>query len=739
MQSNFSLTDFEDEKFNPSDFVNSFIEKSLTSTVDFSSLDKCNLADLNKVIEGALKSLKSLKEDINLGLNSIKSEKELLHTAVERNQDKLAADMTVMKDEFANLETKILKFAEKSITIGTHLSQLDKEKEAAILTSELIEYFVAFNSNDPNNYPEIFKDKKNFEVTAKYLYFLHEVGQNLTTSEFNIAVKNINEKYEQIRKVLYNEFTDGLLKRDAPKLQRLLPDIIDFNLIQEVSMYYINSILRSIGNDMVFELRTLEENKKTIENTYVNLLRVLKNELTSEDNFFMNVLEDKSIEVIKLFISNMFESYIGKALEKISTSFAKNEELYLKYYEIIYLRTEEIIQDIYKMDFPEASELHEASRAHFHNIFDEYHANYFTREAHFLTNLLEKNTERIQKQLEKLKEKEAQIVKTAVQVKFVEKALMNVGDVNQLEKFKLSREEATTRIELLRDILMHEGTELMFSSLDQSVHRCMKVSRFDEKNNNAIYLINKFLEYFGGVLLMTLVDFTAHIVPDLSRKLELNESFFEIIFKLNSLVQRVEISLYKSVRDLIKDRKYEQLMEKKEKILHGLEQKIERSLQKAIASLVIFSNRILVGNQEKNEYYIKGSKTVEAAATAGCHNFVNFLAPYVKQIRNSYSENIKKRILSLLGLQLVGVLTDYFGESKVNVKGSVVIDQDIAVFQKLIDDFDDQHVADEFDVLKALINIYKIETRELENYLKMEEKLRNVPPQVIEKYKYNRS
>jgi len=38
----------------------------------------------------------------------------------------------------------------------------------------------------------------------------------------------------------------------------------------------------------------------------------------------------------------------------------------------------------------------------------------------------------------------------------------------------VSRDEAATRIELLRDILMHESIELMFSSLDQSVQRCLR-------------------------------------------------------------------------------------------------------------------------------------------------------------------------------------------------------------------------------------------------------------------------
>lgn len=265
-----------------------------------------------------------------------------------------------------------------------------------------------------------------------------------------------------------------------------------------------------------------------------------------------------------------------------------------------------------------------------------------------------------------------------------------------------------------------------------------KICRFDEKNNNAIYLANKFLEYFGTALLGMLVDFSSQIVPDLSRKTELNENFFEIIFKLNSLVQRVEIAIYKSARDLIKDSKYEQLIQNKEKILHNLEGKIERTIQKAITSLTIFVNKLLVSSRDKNEYYLKGSATVQGPTPAS-RNFINFLTPYLNQIKSSYSENIKRRILSRLGSGLLSVLIDHFGDAKVNQKGAILIQSDLEEYGIMFDEFDDQNVMDEFETLKALTHIYTLENKEVDNYLKTELKLKNIDQNTIERYKYNRS
>ncbi len=724
---------FQDEKFSSSDFVNNLIEKMLSNDVDFTSLEKCNLSDLNKVLESTLKELKNLKEEVNHEMEGIKLDREVNHSSLERNQEKLAGDMIEMKNEFESLEKTIAKFTDKSIVIGNSLAQFDKEKQAALLTSELIEYFVAFNGSDLSKIPDFFKDPKTYEIAAKYLYYLNEVGKTLTSSEFSIGIKNVQEKYDIVKQTLLSEYIDGLNKRDSLKLQCLLDLIVDYNILQEVATHYLSYLLRSITREIIYELRSFEENRKSIESTIVNLMRILKNDLINEDNYFMIILEDKGVDIIKQYILIIFESYISKALERVILSFGKNEELYLKYYEIIFIKAQEITQDISKIDSPQASLLYETARAYFHNTFDEYQANYFQYESHFLTSLLEKNTERIQKQLEKQKEKELQIVK---QMNFVEKTI-NVRNINKIEKFRLSKEEVASRIELLRDILMHEGIEIMFSSLDQSIQRCLNLCRFDEKNNNAIILTTKFLEVFGSFLLSSLVDFTSQLVPDLSRKTELNENFFELIFKLNSLVQRVEISIYKAAKEIIKDRKFEQLMEKKEKILHSLEQKIERTLQKAITSLIISANRLLVASQEKNEYYIKGGKSSHGTSSA-TNNLLKFVTPYVNQIQNSYSENIKRRILSLLGLQLVGILIDHFGESKINRQGMVIIEEEIEEYEKFFDEFDDQNVMNEFETLKSLIHIYKIESKEVDDYIINEIKFKNTSSTTIERFKYNK-
>ena len=52
-------------------------------------------------------------------------DRELSHDSLKNSQVRLSEEMVTIKDEFGSLEKKILKFAEKSITIGNYLSQYD--------------------------------------------------------------------------------------------------------------------------------------------------------------------------------------------------------------------------------------------------------------------------------------------------------------------------------------------------------------------------------------------------------------------------------------------------------------------------------------------------------------------------------------------------------------------------------------------------------------------------------------
>jgi Exocyst complex component Sec10. len=724
-----NLTDFQDENFNSSEFVNNLIDKAL-SDISFVSLEKCDLSHLNKTIEIALRNLESLKDEISVEMETLNLEKELNHVSIEKDQDKLLKEMEAIRKEFNSLEQKLIRFSDKSITLGSHLGALDKEKEDAILTSELIEYFMAFNNTKLDDLPEVFKDSTQYLTAAKYIYYLSEVAKNLTTSEFNIATQNITNKYYQIKSRISMEFNDAYFKKDKERIEQLMPHLNNFGLMSEIAFEHIKTQLRAVSSDFIFENKTFEENKKSLENCYRNLLRILSNEFTTEENFFMEIFSSRNVEIIKMFISYCFENYIGKSLNKTLTDVAKNEESYLKYYELFYVKTEELIQEIYKMNSPYSSELNEVARAYFHSIFDDYQANYFNHEKSYLVGLLENYLGRITKIMSNQKDKDVSTMS------YIGKGFSFAETV--VEKAKLSKEEAQQRVKQLQDVLMNDATELLFIAFEQSAQRCHRISKIDEKNLNTIELVEKFLEYFAYKGLYLLIEFTSQLVPDLNRKTALNENYFEIIFNLNSIVQRVEISLYKTTQNIIKVKQYEKLIEKKEKIMHDLEQRIEASIKKAITSLELHAHKQLVNHEGQNEYVIKDKKKTPENPSNSCRDLLKFLRPYVNEIQKAYSENNKKRILNMLGIKILRVIMDFYSEIKLNQKGLMQLSIDESEYTMFFEEFEEETVKEMLEVFKCLINIYKIHADDLNSYIENEEKLQLAAPDLIEKYVNNR-
>ena len=116
MATQMNLTDFQDENFNSSEFVNNLIDKAL-SDISFVSLEKCDLSHLNKTIEIALRNLESLKDEISVEMETLNLEKELNHVSIEKDQDKLLKEMEAIRKEFNSLEQKLIRFSDKSITL----------------------------------------------------------------------------------------------------------------------------------------------------------------------------------------------------------------------------------------------------------------------------------------------------------------------------------------------------------------------------------------------------------------------------------------------------------------------------------------------------------------------------------------------------------------------------------------------------------------------------------------------
>lgn len=729
---NYVLSSFHDENFSKMNFINKFVDKALKE-IDFSSLEACNFESMNRVIESSMKKLEMLQEEIITEMETIQLENELNHSSLESEQSKLVKDMDKIKKEFENLENKIIKFSDRSINLGNQLSSLDQSKEASIISAELIEMFMGFNSPDYDEFKLLAIDPSNFDEilnSAKYIFLLNEVAKNLNVSEFNQAKQNISKKYEYIKKRLVLEFNDSFSRKNNEKLKKLMIHIENFDLVSELATNYIKKAFKSVNiiNIEVYEgLKTYEDNKKNLENCYRNILRILNIEFTSSENFFISIFpEDKQVDLIKLFISYAFENFVDSALRKVliaTDKFSNGNEMYLKYYELFYTRTEALMEDIGKMNSLYSSKLVEVAKANFHIVFDELHEKYFAKEKNYLGSILTEYTTNCNSKIQVDRERASHNKKHA--------------DKDPKAGW-LSKEEAESRIESINEILTNEMTELLFNCFEHSAFRCYRLSKIDEKDRNTAELVQMFLKSLGAGLLNNLIGFSIELVPNWTRKTTLNEKYFDIIFKLNLFVQRIDISLYKTTQNLIKLKDYEELLNEKERISKNLETETLKSLSKAINSIKIHANKVLKQCDSKQEYYLKENKPTPSESSTVCKEFISYLSPYLDQIKDSYSDNLKMEILKELGKNIIDILIDYYATIKLNQKGLLQLSIDLEEYRNLIKKFKSPQVDEGFENFRSLVKIYNAHKDDLMNYISQEKKFEKIAEDIIKSYIENK-
>lgn len=81
MSFQYKLADFQEDNFKSADFVNKFLEECI-SGMNFFSLERCDLVELDSKIANAMKRLDDLKETIVTEMETIDYAREMNQTTI---------------------------------------------------------------------------------------------------------------------------------------------------------------------------------------------------------------------------------------------------------------------------------------------------------------------------------------------------------------------------------------------------------------------------------------------------------------------------------------------------------------------------------------------------------------------------------------------------------------------------------------------------------------------------------
>ena len=231
---------------------------------------------------------------------------------------------------------------------------------------------------------------------------------------------------------------------------------------------------------------------------------------------------------------------------------------------------------------------------------------------------------------------------------------------------------------------------------------------------NIYGLLEVFLNHFGLGLLEPLINYTEELIPGLNSKKFLDESFFEIVSRLNVFIQRLDLAYLNCSKNLNLINESQDFLNKKESLVQRLTILLHKTIQNSLASIFIYSNRILSEKQKKKDFMGEcGTLRTEA-----CGEFIKHMKKYVSVIKDFAFDKTRINILSSLGTQIISMLSEHLTHFKVNIKGSSTLINDLMEYISFLNDFGDENLKKETEGFLVVAKVFTIPNEKVGEYCK---------------------
>ena len=159
---------------------------------------------------------------------------------------------------------------------------------------------------------------------------------------------------------------------------------------------------------------------------------------------------------------------------------------------------------------------------------------------------------------------------------------------SQASHKKLSKAERSQRTQILRQLLHQEDAENLFQLTVAVAGRCLRLTGEMGKVRR---ILAGFLDVVGEGLGEALINYTEELIPSLNSSKILDPNFFEIVAKINVLIQRIDLTWMEVMKEGggkdDEEGKKEEGLQKKEKVIQKMENMLHKIIKNGLASLFI--------------------------------------------------------------------------------------------------------------------------------------------------------
>lgn len=670
------MKELEQEPFDPEAFVERLAKRTMQVSVRDSNKELLDPIALQETFLQAIKDLQMLQERQYRKCGRLEQqcqEEEHGHCQeIAQLQDKNKAAVGM----FQGLDERINNVATKVIHLGDQLESVNTPRSRAVEAQRLMSHFAEFLSPGPITL-DIFLDKSQIDEAADIIQKLHLIAQELPSDKFENAKKKISGKYDEIEKLLIEEFVVAHKQEDIARMKEIASILSHFKgYTQCVDAFIEQSQERAFVGKNVFQ----------------NVIPLCRRNYDIMKEVFSNPEQVMAKFILNIYHGKLQDHIVSRLTDKSNTN------LYLENLHDLYSRTVQLSNDLMMFEMGN-DEMYLTKLTQ--NIFQKYLENYIGNE---LRNLKECSVAAIQKFYDSKSHHKRQIqtggfqdLRRDLQAVIGTRANINIAQIDDYggETF-LSMEVAKSLIQTGK----------------QAFKRCTVLSKQTDQPAHAQLIFDVLLNQ----LLADYVDYALELglqaVPIPENKTQPQLYFLQVASQTNEIVHYLEMETVQSLMPIIMSTpKQAECLHKKRQMLEQIESKLDTGLDRTLSAIVGWVKIYLQTEQKKTDF--KPEADLDTMASPACMAVVQYLSSTIKRIKSSLDGKNAECVLLELGIRLHRVVYEHLQQFQFNSIGAMIAIMDVNEYRKCVKELHIPLIDTLFDTLHALCNLLLVKPENL--------------------------
>ncbi|KAG0356738.1 Exocyst complex component 5 [Podila minutissima] len=737
-----------------------FIEKLSSNIIATRIMENSNTFDPKPFIrtfEGSLEELEKLASKMQKHTSELERETQKEELAFKKQVKELGAGFDDVQGTLESLDSRISEVGSTAIRIGEKLETADKQRARAVLSKQLMEYFMQFNEGRCPTLESLMTQQglEGQIEAARILRQLAILAKEVDLPDTQVAREGIEKFREQFETDMLSSFDKAYRHADPKVMAHCAKALLEFNGGHSCVQIYVNQHDFFMQNSKVSEPTPLEgPNQEDLTNPIAAIPPIDAGLIKLYDGIRTTVEQEADIismvfpnpaAVFQVFIQRVFgqsiQSFIEILLERAQ---AKSTLAYLRTLSSIHEHTVLLVNDLKKCEDTLKVGTNANVKGSNISVTTQPLSQTLDRCLDDLFVPFLEGDRYIEKELQSLCETyDFMLAKfTAYQLQrrggnnkfktIITRTLNQIIDSSSSSKAlpPVVQENFATvknpeKYQNMKDVTDDDGAlsvNLVVKLLKihaESVVRSLGLLPVSGRPKNTAVLFQLLTDYIGMRYIDAALDSALEDLSALDPKFPPDLRPMKRVKLVNGIVHLIQKHFQTTILPLTvpSPQVYRDTVIQKNKLMASVESKANATIQKEIDCILAWLETCL-GRQRRSDFKPKDDEVdLTGLATKPCIDCCEFLRRMYNTIRECFDGKNIEMFCTEVGITFHGMLLEHFKRFSISPVGGVLLTKDIAKYQESVKAWNIPSLNERFEMLRQLGNVFLVKPEILPSVL----------------------